>query len=85
MWPSIETGGGVQGGSDSVGELDVSSDEALVTTKPRVRTGGSLVVCLICCPGCAREEDDENCEGPALIAMFSGSSDARVSRVGGAG
>jgi len=64
-----------------VGELDVS--EGLVITKPRVRTGGGLVVCFLCGTGCGREGDDENCEGPALIV--TGSSDVRVSRVGGGG
>ena len=61
----------------------MSSDEGLVTTKPRVRTGGSLVVCLVCGTGCARERDDENCEEPALLVILGGSSDARVLCVGG--
>lgn len=76
-----ESGGGVQGGSDSVGELEESPDDWLVTTKTRVWTGGNLVLCFICGVRSVREVDDESCEGPALIVLLGGACDARASRV----
>ena len=68
--------------------MSSGAGEGLVTTNPRVWTGGGLVVFLICGTGCAREGDDENCGGPALTGtFFSGSFEAPVSRsqVGGDG
>ena len=61
--------------------MSFDGDEGLVITNPRVWTGGGLVVFLICGTGCAREGDDENCEGPALTGTFSGSFEAPVSRL----
>lgn len=71
-----ESGGGVQGGSDSVGED--SSDEGLVTTNPRVWTSGSLVLAFICGFGSAREVVDEHCEVPAFIVVLSGCFAPRI-------
>jgi hypothetical protein len=75
----IETGGGVQGGSDSVGEDD-PSDEGLETTKPRVWTCGSLVVSLIRGTGSVREGG-----GREVPVLLRGSSATRLSRIDGGG
>ena len=78
MKSDIESsGGGVHGGSDSVGEED-SSDEGLVITNPCVWTSGSLMAFFICGVGGAREGVDEHCEVPAFIFVLGRSSAARL-------